>query len=180
MEKPEEYFVEYVKGTAWNENKNSMYRQMECRICGQMSKCGEDATAVTCHVCVSEGINAEFGGPELLGKKSTGRPRGWRWMAVYVDKDGTVYHKGEEQPELKGTLKPSEIKDSGNKLNKKDKLKIKQEAGSRLYKLKKEYTDLRWKKDKKVFEKHIKYETRILAGKFPRKFDANEYLEKKY
>tara|TARA_B100000780_G_scaffold244348_1_gene187918 strand:+ start:3090 stop:3629 length:540 start_codon:yes stop_codon:yes gene_type:complete len=179
MENPE-YLVEYIPGSAWNERKGVLYRHMECRVCGQLSKCSEETTAVTCHVCVSECLNAQFGGPELLGKTSTGRPRGWRWMAEYVDKDGTVYHKGEEQPALKGSLKPSEIKDSGNRLNKKDKLKIKQEAGSRLFKLKKEYKGLRWKKDKKVFEKHIKYETRILAGKFPRKFNANEYLEKKY
>ena len=101
-------------------------------------------------------------------------------MSVFVDMDGTVYHSGEEQVELKGTLKPSDIKDKGNRLNKKEKSKIKQEAGTRLFKLKKEYNSLRWKKDKKVFEKHIKYESRILAGKFPRKFDAQEYYKKKY
>ena len=27
MERVGEYLVEYVKGTAWNENKNSMYRK---------------------------------------------------------------------------------------------------------------------------------------------------------
>jgi len=27
-----------------------------------------------------------------------------------VDKDGTVYHKGKEQPKLKGTLSPTEVK----------------------------------------------------------------------
>ena len=35
-------------------------------------------------------------------------------------------------------------------------------------------------KDKKVIEKYIKYEARILAGKFPRKFNSIEYYEKKY
>ena len=42
----------------------------------------------------------------LFGKgaaaKSTGRPRGWRWMKEFVDKEGNVYHKGVEQPKLKG------------------------------------------------------------------------------
>ena len=101
-------------------------------------------------------------------------------MAVFVDRDGTVYHKGIEQPELKGTLEPSKIKDKGNRLTKKEKEKIKLEAGSRLFKLKKKYQTLRWKKDKKVMDKLIKYETRILAGRFPRKFNAEEYYEKKY
>ena len=31
-------------------------------------------------------------------------------MGEFVDKDGTVYHKGVEQPKLKGTLKPTVIK----------------------------------------------------------------------
>ena len=180
MENTEEYLVEYIAGSKWNERKGAMYRHMECRVCGAMSRCGEEATAVTCTICVNESINAQFGGPELQGKTSTGRPRGWKWMSVFVDMDGTVYHNGKEQPELKGTLKPSDIKDKGNRLNKKEKSKIKQEAGTRLFKLKKDYNGLRWKKDKKVFEKHIKYESRILAGKFPRKFDAQEYYKKKY
>lgn len=176
----EKYLVQYLPGTKWNERKGAMYRHMECKICGQMSKCGEDTTSVTCSDCVSEGLNAQFGGPDVTLKKSTGRPRGWKWMAVFVDRDGTVYHKGIEQPELKGTLEPSKVKDKGNRLTKKEKEKIKLEAGSRLFKLKKQYQTLRWKKDKKVIDKYIKYETRILAGRFPRKFNAEEYYEKKY
>ena len=31
-------------------------------------------------------------------------------MAEFVDKDGNVFHKGKEQPELKGTLKPTKVK----------------------------------------------------------------------
>jgi len=40
---------------------------------------------------------------------STGRPRGWRWRKVFVDADGTVFHKGVEQPKLKGTLPPTDV-----------------------------------------------------------------------
>jgi len=43
-------------------------------------------------------------------KPKTGRPAGWHWMAEFVDKDGNVFHKGKEQPELKGTLKPTKVK----------------------------------------------------------------------
>ena len=42
--------------------------------------------------------------------KPTGRPAGWHWMAEFVDKDGNVFHKGVEQPKLKGTLKPTKVK----------------------------------------------------------------------
>jgi hypothetical protein len=30
-------------------------------------------------------------------------------MAEFVDKDGSVYHKGKEQPKLKGTKKPTKV-----------------------------------------------------------------------
>ena len=35
--------------------------------------------------------------------KPTGRPAGWHFMNEFVDKDGNVFHKGKEQPKLKGT-----------------------------------------------------------------------------
>ena len=31
-------------------------------------------------------------------------------MNEFVDKDGNVFHKGKEQPKLKGTLKPTKVK----------------------------------------------------------------------
>ena len=31
-------------------------------------------------------------------------------MKEFVDKDGNVFHKGKEQPKLKGTLKPTKVK----------------------------------------------------------------------
>ena len=42
--------------------------------------------------------------------KPTGRPAGWHFMKEFVDKDGNVFHKGKEQPKLKGTLPPTKIK----------------------------------------------------------------------
>ena len=41
--------------------------------------------------------------------KPTGRPSGWHFMNEFVDKDGTVYHRGKEQPKLKGTLPPTKV-----------------------------------------------------------------------
>ena len=31
-------------------------------------------------------------------------------MTEFVDKEGNVFHKGKEQPKLKGTLKPTKVK----------------------------------------------------------------------
>jgi hypothetical protein len=31
-------------------------------------------------------------------------------MKEFVDKDGNVFHRGKEQPKLKGTLKPTKVK----------------------------------------------------------------------
>ena len=39
----------------------------------------------------------------------TGRPAGWHFMNEFVDADGNVFHKGKEQPRLKGTLPPTKI-----------------------------------------------------------------------
>ena len=41
--------------------------------------------------------------------KPTGRPAGWHFMNEFVDKDGNVFHKGKEQPKLKGTLPPTKV-----------------------------------------------------------------------
>ena len=48
--------------------------------------------------------------PQKVKPKSSGRPAGWHFMAEFVDKDGTVFHKGVEQPNLKGTLPPTKVK----------------------------------------------------------------------
>lgn len=44
-------------------------------------------------------------------KKITGYPRGWKFMAEFVDKDGNVYHRGKIQDNLFGTLPPTEVKE---------------------------------------------------------------------
>ena len=84
---------------------------MDCKITGEPVK------------NVSTECNEVFGSRALTGllhKKfpetskpsytPTGRPAGWHWMKEFVDKDGTVYHLGKEQPKLKGTLPPTKVK----------------------------------------------------------------------
>ena len=86
-------------------------RYMMCN-CGTYISVGETAVNVVCGTCVNKRMMMKF--PELHeGKptrKTTGRPSGWHFMNEYVDKDGNVFHKGKEQPDLKGTLPPTKIK----------------------------------------------------------------------
>ena len=84
-------------------------RYMSCQICGNYESVGEEAVAVKCSRCVNMLMMRDF--PlEDKSYKSTGRPVGWHWMKEFVDSDGKVYHKGKEQPKLKGTLKPTIVK----------------------------------------------------------------------
>ena len=88
---------------------------MCCSKCGrEVSHIGEEAVSVVCSNCVSRMIPLE----EPKGYKPTGRPAGWHWMNEFVDKDGNVFHKGKEQPKLKGTLKPTVVKPTKKKRKK--------------------------------------------------------------
>jgi hypothetical protein len=86
--------IEDIEHWSWNALKDKPR-------CNTWSEVGKDAVAVLCYKCTALNV----GGPELSQKYvSKGRPRGWQFMSVFVDSEGNVYHKGVEQPELKGTL----------------------------------------------------------------------------
>jgi ribosomal protein L37E len=131
---------------------------MECKVCGQFTTVGEDTTATTCHECVRESYEKDFPFQPSVGYKPTGRPRGWAFMKEYVDKDGNVYHKGKEQPKLKGTLKPTVIKPKPvkPKLTKAQKQRIKTDAYAKIHKLKKQLNKAKFKKDQKRINSEIK------------------------
>jgi len=159
-----EYSTEFRKGSKWNQNKDSLYRYMECRLCGQMTEAGEETTAITCSDCIGESMNAQFGGPESQTKGPSGFHRGWRWMKEFVHKDGRVFYKGIEQVKLKGTLSPTKVKER-LRLKPKQKEDIKRRASVQVHRLKKQLAKARWKKDKKVIMKEIKFYSRIINGK---------------
>jgi len=172
----EKYFIEYRKGTRWNQRPDATYKYMECKLCGQMEHVCKEATAVTCSDCVIESWE-----PFNNGKKPSDKPRGWTLMKEYVDKAGNVYHKGKEQPELKGTLKSTESKKSNistKRLTKKEKQNLMTIGALNLHNLKKQYIKARWKKDKKRIASEMKLHTKVATGKFPRNFDRTEYLVK--
>tara|TARA_Y100001938_G_scaffold68230_1_gene94703 strand:+ start:347 stop:805 length:459 start_codon:yes stop_codon:yes gene_type:complete len=84
---------------------------MQCKFCCEYQKVDDVVGYITCSDCVTKIDMIKF--PESFVSKQykpTGRPAGWHWMAEFVDKDGNVFHKGKEQPELKGTLPPTKVK----------------------------------------------------------------------
>ncbi len=85
-------------------------RYMVCSICGNYEQVGENTIAVKCSRCVSMTMLRSYPPEPLKQHKPTGRPPGWHWMAEFVDKDGNVFHRGKEQPKLKGTLSPTTVK----------------------------------------------------------------------
>ena len=83
-------------------------RAIECSKCGRwVENVGDDTKSVTCSYCVMLSVGLPEDKPSY---QPTGRPAGWHFMNEYVDKDGNVFHKGKEQPKLKGTLPPTKLK----------------------------------------------------------------------
>ena len=88
-------------------------RWMICKSCqSEYVRVDENTAAITCSSCVIKKTLALKPIDEFFGKQrvSTGRPAGWHFMNEFVDKDGNVFHKGKEQPKLKGTLPPTKVK----------------------------------------------------------------------
>jgi|TARA_R110001599_G_scaffold194595_2_gene390663 hypothetical protein len=89
-------------------------RYMDCSCGTQVRNVGEEATSVVCNRCLTGQMFEKF--PDMVNDfntkqyKPTGRPAGWHFMNEFVDKDGSVFHKGKEQPKLKGTLEPTKVK----------------------------------------------------------------------
>ena len=93
-------------------------KYMSCQICGRYEAVGDETTAVKCGRCVSMIMMNKYPHEEPKSYKPTGRPAGWHWMTEFVDKDGNVFHRGKEQPKLKGTLKPTVVKPTKKKRKK--------------------------------------------------------------
>ena len=89
-------------------------RYMQCKHCkSEYVETSEDSVAVTCWKCVQLICSSQMSLEEMMPSlkiKKTGRPAGWHFMNEFVDKDGNVFHRGKEIPELKGTLPTTKIK----------------------------------------------------------------------
>ena len=88
-------------------------RWMICKVCqSEYCKVEEETAAITCSSCVQRKCLTTMPMDKFFKsvKPKTGRPAGWHFMNEFVDKDGNVFHKGKEQPDLKGTLPPTKVK----------------------------------------------------------------------
>ena len=84
---------------------------MDCRITGEpVANVSTEAVSVVCSRAFMAKVDKMFPEQNKPKRVSTGRPAGWHFMNEFVDKDGNVFHKGKEQPKLKGTLKPTKVK----------------------------------------------------------------------
>ena len=89
-------------------------KYLQCKGCYDYQKVEDTSVSITCGRCTVirtlKHTPLEDMIPSLKKKQATGRPPGWHFMNEFVDKDGSVFHKGKEQPKLKGTLKPTKVK----------------------------------------------------------------------
>jgi len=84
---------------------------MECKITGDpVRNVSVEATSVIGSRALLARMDKMFPEQNKPKRVKTGRPSGWHFMNEFVDKDGTVYHRGKEMPELKGTLPATVVK----------------------------------------------------------------------
>ena len=91
---------------------STMKKQIEthtigCKMCGVEKVAPTTVTGWICSDCIIESWDPA---DAPRAKKPTGYPPGWKFMKEFVHENGSVYHKGEEQPNLHGTLPPTPIK----------------------------------------------------------------------
>jgi hypothetical protein len=116
------------------QNSEPYGRYWQKRLCSDWVKVDSGTVAVLCWKCVQQNLDPM----EIKTVTKSDKPKGWKFMKVYVHVDGTVYHKGEEQPSLKGTLPVTVIqpKPDKKKLTKQEKESAKNELGKKITELK--------------------------------------------
>lgn len=84
-------------------------KELQCSQCDRIEEVDESVVAVLCWECSVKRCPLEMKAkPQENGIR---RPKGYHLAKVFVDSEGNVFHKGVEQPELKGTLEPTVIKE---------------------------------------------------------------------
>jgi hypothetical protein len=113
---------------------------VECLNCGALFHNRPAGTKILmCYDCVREEIHPKLEMQATFKQKRDGYPRGWKFKKLFVHSDGTVYHSGIEQPDLKGSLPPTPIEVVPKK-SKHEKERERQAALVQLQKLKKQLT----------------------------------------
>ena len=84
---------------------------MECKITGDpVRNVSTEAKSVIGSRALLARMDKMFPEQDKPKRVKTGRPSGWHFMNEFVDKDGNVFHKGVEQPKLKGTRPVTVVK----------------------------------------------------------------------
>lgn len=118
------------------DSTDTFYNERGCNTWVRVGN--KDVYSVVCGSCVAQSMPM----PEQVTRdisQNKGYPRGWALRKVFVDSDGNVFHKGVEQPKLKGTLEPTAIKKVGiveKRKKKRDKEAQRQEYMQRVVDLK--------------------------------------------
>jgi LSD1 subclass zinc finger protein len=118
---------------------------IQCSSCERMVSVDEDITSVKCWYCST----IKCPGPIIKQRMDAApdepkKPKGWHFMAVFVDSDGNVFHKGVEQPKLKGTLAGTVIKPKKTRAQKDaDKAKKEEKKDAKLVKMYKKKQELK-------------------------------------
>lgn len=95
------------KKTSDNKPQSLVTKELRCAQCSRSVSVDDPVTAVICWECACKKV--PLARPVVKAEPEIKRARGWKFMAVYVDTEGNVFHKGIEQQALKGTLPPSVI-----------------------------------------------------------------------
>ena len=84
---------------------------MDCKVTGEpVANVSTETKSVIGSSALMGRMFKQFPDTTTPKRQPTGRPAGWHFMKEFVDKDGTVFHLGKEQPKLKGTLPPTKVK----------------------------------------------------------------------
>ena len=140
---------------------DSSYKIVDC-ICGCGHKVRISSTAISgkCATCTLKGV------PIDIPIVKSDRPKGWHLMALFVEKDGTVFEFGKENKKLKNQYPPTNVesikkqqkkKSIEKKSHKEEKEKKKEEKLIKLYDKKKKLK----KKEKELKKKPIKSDIEI-------------------
>ena len=129
-------------------NSNPENKYFNGTICQNYEEVAEYTISVLCSCC-TRSITAP---PEInKGYQSKGMVRGWQFMKEFVHEDGRVFHKGVEQPKLKGTLPPTPKPESKRKLSKQEKEQLKNKLAQQMIFVRGELSKAKWKKDQRKF-----------------------------
>ena len=140
-------------------NSNPDNKYFNGNVCQNFEEVAEYTISVLCSCCTRE-ISAP---PEVSkGYQSKGMIRGWQFMKEFVHEDGRVFHKGVEQPGLKGTLPATPKRSNKNKLSKKEKQELKDKLSQQMIFVRGELSNAKFKKDQKKFRVQLnKIERRL-------------------